>query len=189
MFVRDKMKNKVQAYIFLLPFLFFAGCQEVPDYDTVPSIQFENITKKVGIDGFGQALVDSIFITVKFEDGDANLGLSQEQLEADTIKYSGKFKDNFHVDFFVKRGEEFVKVESQVSTGGRFGPLADENYVGPIDGTLTHDFTLVHGLLAADTSFDFREGDTAKFTVTINDRDLNESNIIETPEIQILVEP
>lgn len=62
---------------FLSLFLLIASCERAPEFSEVPSITFESV--QFGFNPFGQ---DSLVISVNFEDGDGDLGISSEEAKS-----------------------------------------------------------------------------------------------------------
>ena len=70
------LKNiKLTGY--LLGLLVLVSCERAPEFSDVPSITFESV--EFGFNPFGQ---DSLVISVNFEDGDGNLGISSEEAKS-----------------------------------------------------------------------------------------------------------
>jgi hypothetical protein len=97
------------------------------------------------------------------------------------------FNNNFLVDFYVKRDNSFEKFDwiTAPNTGcgesvnGRFMPLFDaESANKPLSGTLTYAI-ITNGFIP------YFRNDTLKLSIRIIDRDLNISNVIETPEFTL----
>ena len=93
---------------------------------------------------------------------------------------------NFYINEFKKINGEFVRVDADGSKGGRFEPLYSNVRKGPIDGILEHNFVWNHASIFNQGVIGI--GDTVRFEVYVLDRDLNESNVIVTDEIVVLVE-
>jgi len=75
-----------------------------------PAIRFESIQKitKTSNDGFGgKAKIDSVIMSIRFEDGDGDLGITAAE-----IKANSKYKDfrNFEVDVMLRKNGKFVPV-------------------------------------------------------------------------------
>lgn len=64
--------------IILCVITFVLGCDRSPEYPAQPVIQFENIRRFVIKNPYTLSQTDSIIITVRFEDGDGDLGLSAQ---------------------------------------------------------------------------------------------------------------
>lgn len=167
------------------------ACQKSPDFPNNPIIEFNEINKDVLFDSDLQVVVDSITISINFEDGDGDLGVELSDLGnvayrafSDTsISSTGEVTYtfvNYYVDMFRKDNGEYIKVDPFIRFGGSFEPLVDYDQVGPIEGVLNYGFKIS---LQSASQLDINENDTAKFEVYIVDRNLNVSNKITTEEI------
>jgi hypothetical protein len=167
------------------------SCEKPPDFDKKPLIEFNEIsnirTKDVDLDAF----VDSLTISLKFKDGDGDLGV--EKSDIGNIKYRA-FSDtiidskgnksfvfrNYYTKAFRKDKGEYKEVESYIKLGGTFNELISYDEVGPIEGVLNYGFKLLpNSAIAAG----FKNNDTVKFQVYIMDRALNVSNTVFTDSI------
>lgn len=97
------------------------------------------------------------------------------------------YNKNFLVDFYVKRNGSFEKFDWVMapatgcgeSVNGRFTPLFNaESTNKPMSGTLTYAI-ITNGFIP------YFRNDTLKLRAQIIDRDLNQSNIIESPEFTL----
>lgn len=69
------MRNKIAILPgFILAIFAFSSCERAPEFSDIPSITYESV--KFGFNPVGQ---DSLIISVNFEDGDGNLGISSEE--------------------------------------------------------------------------------------------------------------
>lgn len=71
------------SLIYLLLLVSFVACDEPPELPLEPSISFNNITFKEGVNGR-----DSLILEIDFEDGDGDLGLSRNETD---IRYQEFF--------------------------------------------------------------------------------------------------
>jgi hypothetical protein len=70
------IKNiKLPGYLIVL--LAIISCERAPEFSEVPTIGFESV--KFGYNPFGQ---DSLIITINFEDGDGDLGITSEEAKS-----------------------------------------------------------------------------------------------------------
>jgi hypothetical protein len=65
------MKPIRSAFLFVISVLTFSACFNPPEFNNVPSIEFEGITFSKAPNG-----LDSLVVSVSFKDGDGDLGLS-----------------------------------------------------------------------------------------------------------------
>ena len=165
-----------------------AGCQQVPDYASAPSISLKEVTKTVQTQN--NVPVDRIDFTLNFTDGDGDLGLNTSGPDtlapfnysnADTI-INGQpqpiINPNYHnwfTTFYIKQNGEFVPYtfpQYGFSFNLRFPRLVADEKQGPIDGTMTYYILAFHAFFPPNTE--------AKFDIQVQDRALNRSNRIET---------
>jgi hypothetical protein len=174
-----------------------SSCLKEPEYPATPSISFNSIQ---GIrippkSAKGQPL-DSIRLTINYQDGDGDLGLTQDERKNppyDFQKGANRFYNNFFVEPFIKntRTGKFeplttVGVPSPgVYVAGQYNgafphPTTDtDGKAAPIKGTLTYA-PIAFGL--GDV---FVPGQTVRFEISIADRALHVSNTITTDSIVI----
>jgi hypothetical protein len=165
-----------------------ASCISPPDYSDTPRIKFKKleavrITSPTGI-------FDSDTITVSFEDGNGDLGLSSEDtMEPYNEVIDPLTKRNTNLNYFnyyiqpqVKRpgDQQFVDFVNAPPLGfvgeynsryPRLGPDSDKE--APLKGDLRFNIKLFLGS-------PFNTGDQVRFKVSIKDRALNQSNEIIT---------
>jgi len=234
-------KRDLKFLVAIFAGIIIMSCERPPDLPDRPSIEFENIDfNRSG--GGGQ---DSLILTIRFEDGDGDLGLGEndnfppyhefdfltesgnlvfdpnsvafnqlvlfsevenaefnnnewivlnftmdDQIETDTfgIVPNENF-NNIFVDFFLKIGEDqYEKIDlgsilgniggtrqTEVSFDGRF-PVLDQDGGGPLEGSLRYTMR----------SAGFFISPILRQEVSIQDRGLNRSNTISTPDFRII---
>ncbi len=165
----------------------FTSCLKEPSYSTTPEISFASIDhKRYTING---GLVDSVHVTINFQDGDGDLGLSST--EGTSAPYTPTYYGaNFYATPFVKNTQSgrFDSLKTYRPTlqlkknylYERFDHISTttDNRAAPLRGTLTRSYRFVPGS-------QFLPGDEVRFTVSIYDRALHRSNEIETTSIII----
>lgn len=219
------MKLGSVIFSFLVLVVFLVSCERPPELPNTPFIEFQNVE-------FNQVnnAQDSLIVTIRFEDGDGDLGLSDrdnlppfnefdfvpdddgtfltfseangeppfsnndwfigEFLLGDTtvidtvrIRRNENF-NNFFVDFFRKTGEGYEKIDLIKLLGtnfdGRFQPLNTKGGERPLEGTLRYTMRSFGFLINPI----FRN-ETLKLEIQIQDRALNRSNVVETPDFII----
>lgn len=169
-----------------------SSCLKAPEYPVTPSISFNDIQvirlqpKQAG----GQPL-DSIRMTINYQDGDGDLGLSPDERKNppfDFQKGTNRFYNNFFVEPFV-RNAATGRYESLVSKGlltpgaynGAFPhpTTTTDSKAAPIKGTITY------APLAFGLGDIFQPRDSVRFEITIADRALHVSNTITTRSVYI----
>lgn len=167
-----------------------SGCIKEPSFSSTPDISFNRIElRRFTPAGTNQQPIDSIYITINFQDGDGDLGLTEAESKVSPYAFPSQFNSNYFIAAFVKRPrsktyEPAVSLLSGVPIGaglnGRFDhpSTLTDGKAAPLKGTLTRRL----GIGAGDV---FNTGDKVRFTVSIADRALNVSNTITTDSIVI----
>lgn len=182
-----------KSFFFFLFSAFFCSCEKPPKYTLEPVIALDTITNIRKFDAEGtQTYNDSITISLRFKDGDGNLGVSKS--DAGNVKYRA-YSDtsvstsgttytfrNYRTKLFRKDKGVFKEVKAFIPLNGTFEELMPYDEIGPIDGVLNYGFKLTNSLLSAG----FKNNDTVRFDVFLIDRELNFSNIVTTTEVVIL---
>lgn len=143
----------------------FSSCRKTEDYPDTPEIEYKSF----------ETYKDSAVFTFSFTDGDGDIGLRKSDT---TGKFSvgQKYYYNLFLEYYEMKNGQFEKIDLIVPFYYRI-PFVDnegrdKTLQGDISVTLTpfyYDFTSPY--------------DTLKYEAYLVDRDLNESNIIETPEL------
>ena len=165
-----------------------SSCLNPPDYPVTPTIEFKGIDAKRVVLMNSLGTYDSVRVTVKFQDGDGDLGLSNDDTDPpfNRTNADGSLNPYYNNYFFQpqirKANGEYqdTTINSFISYDSRFPRLPPDDRVGPKRGTLT--FT--QGF-AAGTFSKFGRVVSIKFRVKIVDRALHESNEIITEPITI----
>ena len=172
--------------ILFLSLFFLTGCFAEPEYPDTPEIEFvklENYPSKA------RQNVDSVVITLFFQDGDGDLGLTS----TDTLP---PFSDR-NLDGTVNRFRNnfFAQVE-RLEEDGEFRPVtfASENFNldsrFPVLNTLEKETALEgdlrYSLTLFTTSFSpIKKGDVLRYRISIADRNLNVSNEVVTDPMTV----
>jgi hypothetical protein len=161
-------------------FAVFSGCYSVPEYPVVPSISFNSVR-------FEETnSTDFIYLSLNFKDGDGDLGLDQSDLSdprfADSVEVNGlKVPNPNRFNIFPvllrKEGDEYVP-SPNADFNGFFPRLREFKSRGPIEGVLQYKL--------ASLNFFNQDSSIAKVRVFIQDRQLNKSNIVETPPFPVV---
>ncbi|MCU0416799.1 MAG: hypothetical protein MUE33_06395 [Cytophagaceae bacterium] len=152
--------------IFFILFLLSASCKRAPGYPDQPSIQFDNLRVTVGTDVNTLARVDSVFITIRFQDGNGDLGNDPPQA------------NDYFLKVFKKSGGVFSEVLfTGLDYNGKLPLLSPLTASGPIDGTITRSVTFIRPGIPPGPLFPL---DTLRFDVQIKDRAGNFSQWVTT---------
>lgn len=171
------------------------GCLKEPEYSTTPSISNNNVrVKRFTYPNPKQLPIDSIFVTINYQDGDGDLGLSSTESNVAPYAYKNadgtlnKFNNNYFAEPIVRHPgtTKYVTPISQITglpltaDNGRFDHITGvtDGKTSPIKGTLTRTFDF--GYLDY-----FSAGDVVRFNISIADRALHVSNVIRTDSIVI----
>lgn len=167
------------AVLFLSVAILSAGCVDVPDYDNTPKIDFNSIEKISFVDtNFTQALVDSVIVTVDFQDGDGDLGVD-EITRGDTITY--RDWGNYKMTAYRVRSNGTEEEYTMPGNERLFFPiLKPDGKKGPIKGRLS--FSQNFPYLGTFTELGF-----LKFKISVRDRTMNVSNEIWTDTVGVWV--
>ncbi|GAB3992808.1 hypothetical protein GCM10028807_26500 [Spirosoma daeguense] len=183
--LRNKYNNmqrqQIQPYFFILgAALLLSSCFTEPDYPNTPEIDFKGLFKytlNAGT-GVGQSRRDSVVITIGFRDGDGNLGTASPLSKADSAKYASNGGwGNYQIRTFRLVNSRFEEYPLSVNNTLIFPELTPGKPKGAIEGKL--DF---YQIFPYGTSFQLYR---TKFQIKIRDRDLNESNVIETDTLTV----
>jgi hypothetical protein len=163
-------KSKIILICFMLGSAMLTCCIKKDEFPIVPVIKWEGYS--VLRNGAGY---DSLaFLKISYTDGDGNIGLN----EWDTV---APYKYNFFVKMFQMKNDslqEIIFPDSTINFNGRIPMLTpvgkNKNIKGDIEMML--EIYFASAILTSDT---------IAFELYIQDRDLNKSNIIETPLLPI----
>lgn len=177
--------------------LSLSSCLKEPEYSTTPAISFNNIQDiRIPPKVAGAQALDSVRLTINYQDGDGDLGLTADERKNAPYDFQGgnnRFYNNFFVEPFIKNTRT-GKFEPLTTVGvpapGRYvagqyngafpHPTTDtDGKAAPIKGTLTYA-PIAFGL--GDV---FVAGQTVRFEISIADRALHVSNTITTDSIVI----
>ena len=234
------MKSILRVSLVVILGMTVNSCLEAPQYSEIPDIEFEQIIFK---DIKASSSKDSLILSLKFRDGDGNIGISPtENQEPFNDKYFFQFADKSYVTYKTKRTDPrydtlpafvkpfnctnwevmtkdqkvidtlyfklnpnqyniFITFQQKDGSGnfqdfdfsnfysyplcevigfnGRFPILSkDLGQPGPLEGTIRYGMTSV----AFNIIFSIK---TLRLKVKIQDRALNKSNEIFTPEFTL----
>jgi len=160
------------------------SCLKAPDYPVTPEISVDDTSVTLRhYTNSGTQPIDSVFITIRFQDGDGDLGLSSAESAVAPYAYPSRFNNNYFIEPYVKVNGTFVSLVSLGRTtagayNSRFEHIAttSENHSAPVKGTLTRVYAIAYQSL-------YRPGEEACFDVSIADRALHESNVVRTSSV------
>jgi hypothetical protein len=164
------MKAKFFLFIFFLTSLFIS-CLKAGKFPKEPSISFISFTP----------LSDSGVLVISFTDGDGNIGLAENDT-AGIFSSTQKYHHNLFVEYWEKidglgwqQGKNFAG--DDIIFLYRIPVLTPNGKNKALKGKITTTIEpSYYNPLSANS-------DTIKYRITLVDRDLNESNVIESNEI------
>jgi len=161
-----KIYTKISLFLLIPLFAGLTGCIKEEQYPVVPYIEFGSFATARDITG-----KDSLgAITISYTDGDGNIGL----FTWDTVEPR---KYNFYLKFMELVNNQLVEVkpaDSNITFNARIPLLTPVGRNKNIKGDITMYLELYFAR-------QILKSDTIAFEIYIKDRDLNNSNIIETP--------
>jgi len=158
------------SLIVLMTATLLAACDRAPKYSEVPSISFNKIAKYRVYSPINSSYIDSLAISINFQDGDGNLGNVDQNATP-----------NFIAEIYLKDEDNNYNLLDYSFLNGKFPPLNTTGKKGPIDGVLHQgtNMTNVYNLTQ-----NFPKG-FFKFKIRIRDEDGNFSNWTETTPIEL----
>ena len=164
------MKIRTLILIFAIVAVFVFSCKPPKVYPVVPQISFKELKMLDGHDTLGNP-VKRVVLTMSVIDGDGNIGLP----DGDTLPgFDTLGNKNLFIDLWNKEGDgDFEKVNLLAPNYYKTKFLIPQGQ----DKSLTADYEVT-----MDYYF-FDDYDTIKYTFYIYDRDLNRSNIGESPAV------
>ncbi|WP_345070560.1 hypothetical protein [Hymenobacter fastidiosus] len=190
------MLRTLSGSLLLLTALAVSSCISPPDFPSTPNIEFKEL-KVTRITDPNPNIVpqDQVAVTVSFQDGEGDLGLTNDQKTKGSPYYQDPQQGaprnrnfyNYFITIFRQNGqgrfEPVPLVDPRFPYDSTFPPLDPEGgKAAPLKGDLT--FTTNFDI---DTDKPIKPGDIIRFEISIMDRALNESNKITTTSY--LVQP
>ncbi len=160
-------KRIIQRVLLLfLPLAFFTACYEPNEFPKEPKLTFEKFEKGEN---------KTAYLTVSFTDGDGNIGLKKGDT---TGKFSpdSRYHYNLFLEYYEKQNGEWVHRDLDPPFYYRVPPLEPKGQSKALEGDIEVQLKPTY----FDPSSPY---DTIKFKAQLADRDLNESNVVETDPI------
>lgn len=176
-------RQQIHPVLFLFSItLLLSSCWNEPDFDDTPKIEFLGLSpfdRLPARPGVGNGERDSIVISLKFTDGNGDLGVNSPRNKADSAVYYSTFKEwgNYQIKVLRlvnNKYEELNLAENKVLV---FPRLTKEGTKGAIEGTLDFRQVFFYSRNAKITP--------VKFQIKIRDRSLMESNVVETDTVHV----
>ncbi|MFD1467160.1 hypothetical protein ACFQ48_02910 [Hymenobacter caeli] len=160
-----------------------SGCLNPPDYSDTPSIDNARVSFQQRLTG-NLGTRDSLVLTVSYQDGTGDLGLSTTDNTGvyDYMNGTNRNYFNYFLQPYVKDAQGNFQPRFTSAPGeynGRFPRItADGTKEAPVKGDLRYSQSFGLGS-------PFRPGDVVHFVISIQDRALHESNQVTTNDITI----
>lgn len=167
----DKMKRNLIIVAAL--FLLLVSCRREEKFSVVPEISFVSLEK---IDN-GTSIDDKATLTIHFQDGDGDIGLGDKDIQP-PFDTSSVYYYNFFIDYYKKIDGVFQKIEFEEVTFNQRIPRLSSSVPESIEGDIMIDLNINDYSPATKT-------DTIMFRCRIVDRELHESNEIETTPLVV----
>lgn len=149
-----------------LPLLVLGGCLEEASYPDEPEIWFISLTPST-------TTPEDAILTLGFTDGDGDLGLDQEDLDA-MDESDSMFYNNVFIDYFERENGEWVAMPPEVPYYYRIPRISPSGQNKALRGELLIDILAYFN--------PFTENDTFRYEVRVIDRARRYSNLLTTPE-------
>ena len=190
---QECMKPKFS--VFLLSAVVFGGCVDIPDFSDTPKIYYNGLSQFTEIDTLDAGTpsqsvqrTEIAVLSIRFEDGDGDLGVSTQDLQNPEVAAGYKkvagwgLAGNYEVVTMTKRpnGTWDERIIAGDSTQ-MFPVLKTDGKPGPIKGTL--DMYIRHPVSNSQVMA------TRRYKVRIIDRAYRMSNQEEVPEIDAVTVP
>lgn len=158
--------NFIKALILpLVLVVIVSSCYKEPEFGLTPAIDFDSISKDIRIDQQNGGKKDSIIVSIKYQDGDGDLGYDTEEIGAEVPRTDY----NYVVKTLRKVKGAFVEYKRLETLSGFFPRLKNDSKPGPIEGKLSYRIEFY-------TAFEPFKNDTIRFEIYIKDRAGNKSN-------------
>jgi hypothetical protein len=168
--------------------LLTTACEDAPDYPDEPAIKFKAISAERLPTTTPGDEANLVKITVAYEDGDGDLGLSEADRQTSPFNDpNSEYRYNYYIKpFWYNQGngrfEEYIFPTPGFNYNSVFERLLPEgSKPQPIRGDIT--FTPSKNLGLSIYTPEFRPGNRLRFEVMIIDRALHKSNTITTDEV------
>ncbi len=181
--------------VIILLLLLCNGCNFTPTFDVTPTITFKSIGIYKVLDKQRNKVsnikyyYDSIPITLQYQDGDGDLGLDSTD-KRDSLNFDGSINyhyNNYHIKMYKKVIGTYIPVFFTGTSGSVYGfdetfpALTNRDRLTAIKGNLQH-----YLIIYDQSKISAQVGDTIRYKIYIEDRQLHKSNEITTSDIVII---
>ena len=165
----------LKALLLVLTVSFVSCSTDEPTFSRIPAIKFKSITKYTIGSNVKRTQRDSVVISITFKDGDGDLGEDVRDTTRLNQTFANQPWGNYQIRTFQFVGGKFEEVSVAANSRLFFPQTATKR--GPLEGVL--DFTQRFPYQSTIRSVPI------KFQIRLRDRQLNESNIIETDTVNV----
>jgi len=161
-----KTRSKIVLICFLFALAVLGSCIKKEEFDIVPAIKWEGYS--VTLDSAG--VISGVFLKISYTDGDGNIGY-------DTANTVPPYKYSFFVKMYKLQNnvlQEIVFPDTTINFNARVPNLTPSGKNKNIQGEIETKINIYYGSI-------IHPSDTVAFDIYIQDRDLNNSNVIRTP--------
>lgn len=167
------MKLHFKYILVLFAAILLFACDRAPKYTEAPVISFNRIGKFRVYSPNNSSYIDSLAISINFQDGDGDLGnIDQNAMP------------NFIAEVYLKDEHNNFNLVDYNFLNGKFPPLNTTEKKGPIDGILNQGTNMSPIYTQIP---DFKSG-FYKFKIRIRDEAGNFSNWTETTPIELIAQ-
>ena len=147
------------------------ACSKDPDLPVEPAIRFVSFTKVINNSGKD----DKGVLKINFTDGDGDIGLTDEDIQA-PYDTASMYYYNCFITYYEKQHGTWVAVDLPLTNNARIPLVEDAGLGNPLTGDIDIELYINNPFSAFDTIC---------FDLFLVDRALHHSNTITTPDIII----
>ena len=175
-------RQLIHLALLLFGMTLLSSCWNEPDFDDTPKIQYLGLSpfrRLPPSSRVGGGERDSIVISLKFTDGDGDLGVNSPRNKADSAIYYSTFKEwgNYEINVLRLLNNKFEVLNLPENKVLVFPRLTKIGTKGAIEGTLDFRQVFYYSRNAKILP--------VKFQIKIRDRALRVSNVIETDTVRV----
>ena len=173
--IHMRQKLVLNGLMMALTISFMSCSKNEPTFSNIPVIGYRSIVKHTSATNVAVTRRDSVVISITFKDGDGNLGEDVRDTTRLNQMFANQAWGNYQIRTFKFVSGRFEEVLTAANSKLFFQQAGTKQ--GPTEGML--DFT---------QKFPYQSNTKltpVKFQIRLRDRDLNESNIIETDTVSI----
>ena len=144
-------------------------------FSSTPAIEYKSVRKYALNAGAGQARRDSVVVSLAFQDGDGDLGEDPRDTARLKQTFANQPWGNYQIRQFAFVNGRYEEVIVPANVKLFFPPTTTKR--GALAGLLDFGQSFPYGANARPT--------LVKFQIRLRDRQLNESNVVETDTVRV----